>query len=60
MLDDATVPLYDVPKISGSQWDALTEIARATMSTAEFDEQGVFRWRGPGRFRRCPPGPTSR
>ncbi|MET7349154.1 hypothetical protein [Streptomyces mirabilis] len=57
VLDDATVPLYDVPKISGSQWDALTEIARATMSTAEFDEQGVFRWRGPGRFRTVPARP---
>ncbi|MYW68763.1 hypothetical protein GTY65_32495 [Streptomyces sp. SID8379] len=30
VLDDADIPLYDVPQVSGSQWDALTEIARAT------------------------------
>ncbi|MET7514219.1 hypothetical protein ABZS88_12190 [Streptomyces sp. NPDC005480] len=57
VLDEADVPLYDVPQVSGSQWDALTEIARATMSTAEFDEQGVFRWGGAGRFRTVPPRP---
>ncbi|WP_420034369.1 hypothetical protein ACN2WE_19225 [Streptomyces sp. cg28] len=57
VLDDADIPLYDVPQVSGSQWDALTEIARATMSTAEFDEQGVFQWHGPARFRTVPPRP---
>ncbi|MFF4015343.1 hypothetical protein [Streptomyces sp. NPDC001843] len=56
-LDDVTVPLFDVPKVSGSQWEAITEIARATMSTAEFDEQGVFHWRGPGRFQKVPAQP---
>ncbi|MGW7611376.1 hypothetical protein ACWGKW_29775 [Streptomyces sp. NPDC054766] len=56
-LDEVTVPLYDVPKVSGSQWEAITEIARATMSTAEFDEQGVFRWRGPARFQKVPAQP---
>ncbi|MEU6389796.1 hypothetical protein [Streptomyces sp. NPDC046939] len=58
VLDEADIPLYDVPQVSGSQWDALTEIARATMSTAEFDEQGVFRWHGPARFRTVPPRPN--
>ncbi|MFF2127256.1 hypothetical protein ACFVW1_17990 [Streptomyces olivochromogenes] len=57
VLDDATVPLFHVPQVSGSQWDALTEIAKATMSTAEFDEQGVFHWRGPGRFQSVPVRP---
>lgn len=57
VLDEAAVPLFDVPKVSGSQWDAITEIARATLSTAEFDEQGVFRWRGPGRFQSVPARP---
>ncbi|WP_328692960.1 hypothetical protein OHA74_32570 [Streptomyces phaeochromogenes] len=57
VLDDATVPLFDLPKVSGSQWDAITEIARATLSTAEFDEQGVFRWRGPSRFQSVPARP---
>ncbi|NWF26951.1 hypothetical protein HW130_11830 [Streptomyces sp. PKU-EA00015] len=57
VLDLPTVPLYDVPKVSGSQWEALSEIARATMSTAEFDEQGLFRWRGPARFAAVPDEP---
>ncbi|GAA2395889.1 hypothetical protein GCM10010420_21780 [Streptomyces glaucosporus] len=57
VLDEPTVPLYDVPQVSGSQWEALTEIAKATLSTAEFDEQGVFRWRGPGRFATVPQTP---
>ncbi|MGW7056817.1 hypothetical protein [Streptomyces sp. NPDC054887] len=56
-LDEAALPLYDIPKVSGSQWDAITEIARASMSTAEFDEQGVFRWRGPSRFTKVPVAP---
>ncbi|MBO0513357.1 hypothetical protein J0695_16340 [Streptomyces beijiangensis] len=57
VLDGAGVPLFDVPKIAGSQWDAITEIARATLSTAEFDEQGIFRWKGPGRFASVPAEP---
>ncbi|MFI7320525.1 hypothetical protein [Streptomyces venezuelae] len=57
VLDTPELPLFDVPKVSGSQWDAITEIARASMSTAEFDEQGVFRWRGPSRFTKVPAVP---
>ncbi|MFE6165581.1 hypothetical protein ACFQ7F_42520 [Streptomyces sp. NPDC056486] len=57
VLDTPELPLFDVPKVSGSQWDAITEIARASMSTAEFDEQGVFRWRGPSRFTKVPTVP---
>ncbi|MGW6532057.1 hypothetical protein [Streptomyces venezuelae] len=57
VLDTPELPLYDIPKVSGSQWDAITEIARASMSTAEFDEQGVFRWRGPSRFTTVPAAP---
>ncbi|MEU0831030.1 hypothetical protein [Streptomyces sp. NPDC005969] len=56
VLDEADMPLFNVPKVSGSQWDAITEIARATLSTAEFDEQGVFHWRGPARFGKVPTG----
>ncbi|MEU2403976.1 MULTISPECIES: hypothetical protein [Streptomyces] len=58
-LDEAALPLFDIPAVSGSQWDAITEIARASMSTAEFDEQGVFRWRGPSRFSRMPAAPDA-
>ncbi|MEU6121816.1 hypothetical protein [Streptomyces sp. NPDC047123] len=57
VLDTPELPLYDIPKVSGSQWDVITEIARAAMSTAEFDEQGVFRWRGPSRFTKVPSVP---
>ncbi|MFD6433472.1 hypothetical protein [Streptomyces venezuelae] len=57
VLDTPELPLYDIPKVSGSQWDAITEIARASMSTAEFDEQGVFHWRGPSRFTKVPAVP---
>ncbi|MEW2391157.1 hypothetical protein AB0933_22680 [Streptomyces venezuelae] len=57
VLDTPELPLYDIPKVSGSQWDVITEIARASMSTAEFDEQGVFRWRGPSRFTKVPAVP---
>ncbi|MFK4069612.1 hypothetical protein [Streptomyces sp. NPDC029674] len=57
VLDLPELPLYDIPKVSGSQWDVITEIARASMSTAEFDEQGVFRWRGPSRFTKVPAAP---
>ncbi|MFE4334268.1 hypothetical protein ACFRQM_34110 [Streptomyces sp. NPDC056831] len=57
VLDDPGLPLYNMPKVSGSQWDVITEIARASMSTAEFDEQGVFQWRGPARFGKVPTEP---
>lgn len=49
-LDDVTLPLYSIPQVSGSQWDVITEIANAAVSTAEFDEYGVFRWRNHTRF----------
>ncbi|MFF8830648.1 hypothetical protein [Streptomyces sp. NPDC015131] len=56
-LDDAILPLYSVPRVSGSQWEVVTQIAKASMSTAEFDERGVFRWRNHTRFSRPPTAP---
>ncbi|GGR73634.1 hypothetical protein GCM10010252_10260 [Streptomyces aureoverticillatus] len=56
-LDTPELPLFDVPRVSGSQWDVISEIARVSMSTAEFDERGIFRWRGPGRFTKAPTKP---
>ncbi|MGK5639710.1 hypothetical protein ACSNOK_15565 [Streptomyces sp. URMC 126] len=53
-LDEPILPLYVIPRVSGSQWEAISEIAKTTMSTAEFDEQGVFRWRGFRRFEKAP------
>lgn len=56
-LDEAILPLYSIPRISGSQWESLTQIARASMSTAEFDERGIFRWRNYTRFAKAPTAP---
>ncbi|MFG2206557.1 hypothetical protein [Streptomyces sp. NPDC048638] len=56
-LDAPTLPLFSVPAVSGSRWEAITEIARTTLSTAEFDEYGVFRWRNATRFMTTPSGP---
>ncbi|MPY64461.1 hypothetical protein [Streptomyces spongiae] len=53
-LDDAILPLYAVPRVSGSQWEVVGQIAKASMSTAEFDERGIFRWRNHTRFSRTP------
>ncbi|MFJ4831575.1 hypothetical protein ACIP79_16885 [Streptomyces sp. NPDC088747] len=53
-LDDAILPLYSVPRVSGSQWEVIGQIAKAAMSTAEFDERGIFRWRNYTRFRGTP------
>ncbi|WP_336319450.1 hypothetical protein [Streptomyces lavendofoliae] len=56
-LDDAILPLHAIPRVSGSQWEVLTQIARASMSTAEFDERGVFHWRNYTRFAKPPTAP---
>jgi len=53
-LDDAILPLHAVPRVSGSQWEVIGQIAKVAMSTAEFDERGVFRWRNHTRFRTTP------
>ncbi|KUF17533.1 hypothetical protein [Streptomyces silvensis] len=53
-LDDATLPLVSIPRVSGSQWEAVTEIAKAALATAEFDERGIFKWRNHLRFRNTP------
>ncbi|CAL9529960.1 hypothetical protein [Streptomyces sp. enrichment culture] len=56
-LDDAILPLHGVPRVSGSQWEVIGQIAKATMSTAEFDERGIFRWRNYTRFNTQPTQP---
>ncbi|MFK0169253.1 hypothetical protein ACIQU5_10645 [Streptomyces sp. NPDC090306] len=57
-LDDAILPLYSIPQVGGSQWEAVGEIAKASMSTAEFDERGIFRWRNHTRFASVPTTPV--
>lgn len=56
-LDDPILPLTVIPQVSGSQWDAVSQIAKASMSTAEIDEHGRFRWRNFTRFRTAPTSP---
>ncbi|MDN3259639.1 hypothetical protein QWJ26_07375 [Streptomyces sp. CSDS2] len=56
-LDDVILPLRTVPRVSGSQWEVISQIARASMSTAEIDERGVFRWRNHTRFTTRPTTP---
>ncbi|MEU6573301.1 hypothetical protein [Streptomyces sp. NPDC046805] len=56
-LDDAILPLRTIPKVSGSQWEAIGQIAKAAMSTAELDERGHFRWRNFTRFATTPTDP---
>lgn len=53
-LDDVILPLYALPRVSGSQWEVISQIAKASMSTAEIDERGVFRWRNYTRFAATP------
>ena len=56
-LDDVILPSYTVPRVSGSQWEVVSQIAKASMSTAELDERGVFRWRNHTRFATRPATP---
>ncbi|MFI0262075.1 hypothetical protein ACH4OW_23895 [Streptomyces sp. NPDC017056] len=49
-LDMPQFPLRTIPAVSGSAWGVITEIARATLSTAEFDSDGYFRWRNYTRW----------
>ncbi|MFB6423094.1 hypothetical protein ACFCXC_00470 [Streptomyces microflavus] len=56
-LDTPVFPLRAIPNVSGSAWDVITEIARATMATAEFDSDGYFRWRNHTRWTTAPTTP---
>ncbi|GAA2238568.1 hypothetical protein GCM10010232_26690 [Streptomyces amakusaensis] len=56
-LDEPILPLMVIPKVSGSQWEAITQIAKASLSTAEIDERGMFRWRNFTRFATVPTSP---
>ncbi|MBC3987825.1 hypothetical protein H8N00_02655 [Streptomyces sp. AC563] len=54
VLDAPDIPLRVIPAVSGTAWDAITAIAKATVSTAEFDARGVFRWRTHSRWATAP------
>ncbi|MFG2147517.1 hypothetical protein ACGFRG_25525 [Streptomyces sp. NPDC048696] len=49
-LDAPQFPLRMLPAVRGSAWDVITEIARATMATAEFTADGYFLWRDHRRW----------
>ncbi|MFD4141570.1 hypothetical protein [Streptomyces sp. NPDC058572] len=53
-LDAPDIPMRVIPVISGSAWQAITSIARATLSTAEFDGDGIFKWRNRSRWATAP------
>ncbi|CAM5362850.1 hypothetical protein SSPIM334S_07633 [Streptomyces spiroverticillatus] len=46
--------LRTLPAVKGSAWDVITEIARATLSTAEFLPNGQFRWNSYARWATTP------
>ncbi|MFJ7061092.1 hypothetical protein ACIQVA_25775 [Streptomyces microflavus] len=56
-LDEPMFPLRAIPNVGGSAWDAITEISRATLATAEFDSDGFFRWRNHTRWSTVPTAP---
>ncbi|MET8025193.1 hypothetical protein [Streptomyces avermitilis] len=56
-LDDVILPLFSLPRVSGSQWEVISQMAKASMSTAELDERGIFRWRNYTRFAQKPTAP---
>lgn len=57
-LDVPDIPMRVVPVASGGAWDTITAIARATLSTAEFDGDGIFRWRNRSRWATAPTVPN--
>lgn len=58
VLDQPDIPVRVIPQVSGSAWDVITQIAKATLSTAEFDTDGYFRWRSRTRWATTPTTPN--
>ncbi|MEU1018065.1 hypothetical protein ABZ383_02525 [Streptomyces sp. NPDC005900] len=56
-LDEPIIPLRVIPVVSGSAWEVITSIAKATLSTAAFDGDGVFHWRNGSRWATAPTTP---
>ncbi|WP_432068236.1 hypothetical protein [Streptomyces sp. C10-9-1] len=53
-LDTPDIPLRMIPVVTDSAWDAITQIAKATLATAEFDADGIFHWRSRTRWASTP------
>ncbi|MEU5160455.1 hypothetical protein AB0G74_12700 [Streptomyces sp. NPDC020875] len=56
-LDAPDTPVRVIPVVTGTAWEAITSIANASLSTAEFDADGIFRWRGRRRWEVQPTAP---
>ncbi|MFG3036854.1 hypothetical protein ACGFYZ_08120 [Streptomyces sp. NPDC048330] len=50
--------LASIPKVSGDSWSVITEIAKKTLSTVEFDRDGFFRMQGYSRWATAPSTPA--
>ncbi|MFF1377544.1 hypothetical protein [Streptomyces sp. NPDC058308] len=57
-LDVPNIPMRVIPAVTGSAWEVITSIARATLSTAEFDGDGIFHWRNGSRWATAPEKPS--
>ncbi|MFE7572420.1 hypothetical protein ACFU76_36700 [Streptomyces sp. NPDC057539] len=53
-LDAPDTGLRVIPAVTGTAWEAITAIARATLSTADFDGNGIFHWRNRSRWATAP------
>lgn len=53
-VDSPTGYLYAIPRVSGTTWDVLSQIAQASLSTVELREDGTVAWRNPSRFTTAP------
>lgn len=53
-LGEPSFPMATFPRVSGDAWSVITEIARATLSTVEFDRDGFVRWRDYTRWATVP------
>ncbi|MGW2860829.1 hypothetical protein [Streptomyces sp. NPDC001205] len=53
-LSQPKFPMRVIPAVRGSAWDVISEIAKATLATAEFTADGHFRWRDHTRWSYTP------
>lgn len=56
-LGEPDFPMATFPHVSGDAWSVITDIARATLSTVEFDRDGFVRWRDYTRWTQAPTQP---
>lgn len=47
-----------IPRVEGSAWEVISQVAKATLATAEFDSNGYFKWRDHARWADSSPQPN--